>query len=222
MDLDEIQKQIWKKEKEFLTKQIALMLVKDGAIKFGDFKLVSGISSPYYVDLRLMLSEPNTFDWITNSMTRIILNEIGKDKVDKVLGVPTAGVPFATAVSQKLSVPLIYVRKEKKVHGLKRQIEGKLEKDDRVVMIDDLISTGQSAVKFADIVKENKANVTDAVVLLDRMQGGKETLSRNNINLHYLFDVEQAFAWLHEVKLLDDEKYDVLRKYINDERHNNR
>jgi adenine/guanine phosphoribosyltransferase-like PRPP-binding protein len=67
-------------------------------------------------------------DWIANSLTRIILNEIGRDKIDKILGVPTAGVPFATVVSQKLGIPLIYYRQARKEHGVRKKIEGILDR----------------------------------------------------------------------------------------------
>src|SRR5512143_849685 len=103
--LEEIERIVWEEEKLFLMKQVGLLLIKNNAIKFGDYILTSGKKSPYYIDLRLTISSPITMDWISNALTRIIVKEIGKEKIDKILGVPTAGVPFATMVSQKLGLP---------------------------------------------------------------------------------------------------------------------
>src|SRR3990172_2178636 len=102
--LEEIEKKVWEEEKIFLMKQVGILLIKNNAIKFGDYTLASGKKSPYYIDLRQTISSPITMDWIGNALTRIILNEIGKDKIDRILGVPTAGAPSATVVSQKLGL----------------------------------------------------------------------------------------------------------------------
>ena len=105
--LEQIEKKVWEEEKLFLMKQVGILLIKNNAIKFGDYILTSGKKSPYYIDLRQTISSPITMDWIANSLTRIVINEIGKEKIDKIPGVPTAGVPFATVVSQKLGIPEI-------------------------------------------------------------------------------------------------------------------
>ena len=172
----EIERQIWEDEKRFLMKQIGLMLVRNESIKFGDYTLSSGKKSPYYIDLRQTISSPNTMDWISNSLVRIIINEIGRKKIDKILGVPTAGVPFATMVSQKLALPLIYYRKARKEHGVRKKIEGSLERNDRVLIIDDLITTGESVIEAAEAVREQGGIANEMVVLADREQGGAERL----------------------------------------------
>ena len=125
---------------------IARALHSSGCLKFGSYRIKSGALSPYYIDLRLTISSPITMDWIANSLTRIILNEIGKDKIDRILGVPTAGVPFATVVSQKLGIPFIYYRQARKEQGVRKKIEGILERNDRVLIVDDLITTGESVM----------------------------------------------------------------------------
>ena len=109
---EEIERRIWEEEKLFLMKQIGILLIRNDAIKFGDYTLVSGKKTPYYIDLRQTISSPITMDWIANSSCRIILNEIRREKIDRILGVPTAGVPFATVVSQNLGIPLIYYRQD--------------------------------------------------------------------------------------------------------------
>ncbi len=214
----EIERQIWEEEKKFLMKHIGLLLIRNEAIKFGDYTLSSGKKSPYYIDLRQTISSPITMDWISSSLVRIIINEIGKNKVDKILGVPTAGVPFATMVSQKLALPLIYYRKARKEHGVRKKIEGSLERNDRVLIVDDLITTGESVIEAAEAVREQGGIASELVVLLDREQGGTERLRATYIEPHILFKVSDAFTWLTEVDLLSRKEYEEIVKYIDSEK----
>lgn len=215
--LEEIERRVWEEEKLFLMKQVGILLIKNNAIKFGDYILSSGKKSPYYIDLRQTISSPITMDWIANSFTRIILNEIGRDKIDRILGVPTAGVPFATVVSQKLGLPLIYYRQARKEHGVKKKIEGILERNDRVLIVDDLITTGESVIEAAEVVREQGGVVNELVVLLDREQGGQQKLRSFRIEPHVLFRISDAMIWLHTVGLIEDKIYEVLKRYIEEE-----
>jgi orotate phosphoribosyltransferase len=217
LDLEEIERQVWEEEKKFLMKQVGILLIKNNAIKFGDYILTSGKKSPYYIDLRLTLSSPITMDWICNALTRIILKEIGREKIDKILGVPTAGVPFATLVSQKLNLPLIYYRQARKEHGVRKKIEGILERNDRVLLIDDLITTGKSVIEAAEVVRDQGGVVNELVVLLDREQEGLQVLRANRIEPHFLFKISDSMAWLHTVGLIKDQYYEILVKYIEEE-----
>lgn len=217
LGIEEIEKKVWEEEKLFLTKQVGILLIKNDAIKFGDYILASGKKSPYYIDLRLTISSPITMDWIANSLTRIVVNEIGKDKIDRILGVPTAGVPFATMVSQKLGIPLIYYRQARKEHGVRKKIEGTLGRNDRVLIVDDLITTGESVIEAAEVVREQGGVVNELVVLLDREQGGREGLRASRIEPHVLFKISDAMDWLHHVGLIGDKIYETVREYIKEE-----
>ncbi len=217
LDVEDIEKGVWEEEKSFLMKQVGILLIKNNAIKFGDYILTSGKKSPYYIDLRLTLSSPITMDWICNALTRIILKEIAREKIDKILGVPTAGVPFATLVSQKLNLPLIYYRQARKEHGVRKKIEGILDRNDRVLLIDDLITTGKSVIEAAEVVRDQGGVVNELVVLLDREQEGVQVLRNNRIEPHFLFKISDSMAWLHSVGLIKDEYYGILVKYIQEE-----
>jgi len=214
LELPEIEKKVWEEEKLFLMKQVGILLIKYNAIKFGDYILASGKKSPYYIDLRQTISSPITMDWIANAFTRIVLNEIGRDKIDKILGVPTAGVPFATVVSQKLGIPLIYYRQARKEHGVRKKIEGILDRNDRVLIIDDLITTGESVIESAEVVRDQGGVVNELVVLLDREQGGQQRLRSSRIEPHVLFRITDAITWLHGVGLIKDELFKTLMQYI--------
>jgi orotate phosphoribosyltransferase len=217
LGIEEIERKVWEEEKLFLMKQVGILLIKNSAIKFGDYILASGKKSPYYIDLRQTISSPITMDWIGNALTRIVINEIGRDKIDKILGVPTAGVPFATVVSQKLAIPLIYYRQARKEHGVRKKIEGILDRNDRVLIIDDLITTGESVIESAEVVRDQGGVVNELVVLLDREQGGKERLRSSRIEPHVLFKISDAMEWLHTVGLIEDKIFDTVKRYIEEE-----
>jgi orotate phosphoribosyltransferase len=216
--LDDIEKKIWEEEKKYLMKYISLNLIRNNALKIGDYILHSGKKSPYYVDLRQTISDPISMDWISNSLARIVINEIGESKTDKILGVPTAGVPFATIISQKLAKPMLYYRKERKEHGVRKKIEGDMQRNERIVMVDDLITTGQSVIDAVNAARDQGGVVNELVVLLDREQGGKENLRAQNIEPHVLFNISEAFEWMREVELLDEEHYNVITEYMEAER----
>jgi orotate phosphoribosyltransferase len=217
LGLEDIERKVWEEEKTFLMKQVGILLIKNNAIKFGDYILTSGKKSPYYIDLRQTISSPITMDWIANSLTRIIINEIGRDKIDRILGVPTAGIPFATVVSQKLGLPLIYYRQARKEHGVRKKVEGILERNDRVLVVDDLITTGESVIEAAEVVRDQGGVVNELVVLLDREQGGQERLRSNRIEPHILFKISDAMTWLHAVGLIEDDIYRMIKEYIEGE-----
>ena len=217
LGLEAIERKVWEEEKTFLMKQVGILLIKNNAIKFGDYILTSGKKSPYYIDLRQTISSPITMDWIANSLTRIIINEIGRDKIDRILGVPTAGIPFATVVSQKLGLPLIYYRQARKEHGVRKKVEGILERNDRVLVVDDLITTGESVIEAAEVVRDQGGVVNELVVLLDREQGGQESLRSNRIEPHILFKISDAMTWLHSVGLIADDIYQMIKEYIEGE-----
>jgi orotate phosphoribosyltransferase len=214
-----IKDSIWQEEKNYLMKKVSYDLIRNEALKFGDYTLSSGKKSPYYVDLRQAISDPMTMDLIANSLARIIDNEIGRNTFDKILGVPTAGVPFTTIVCQKLALPMLYYRKERKEHGVRKKIEGKMQQYDRVLMIDDLITTGQSVVQAAEAVRAQGGLVRELVVLLDREQGGREYILANDIRPHVLFNVSDSFKWLNEVGLLSDDDYNAIMDYIHAEKN---
>jgi orotate phosphoribosyltransferase len=215
--IDAIEKKLWEEEKIFLMKQVGILLIKNNAIKFGDYILASGKKSPYYIDLRQSISSPITLNWIANSLVRIILNEIGKEKIDKILGVPTAGIPFATMIAQTLGIPLIYYRQARKEHGVRKKIEGILDRNDRVLIVDDLITTGESIIESAEVVRDQGGIVNELVVVLDREQGGEERLRKARIEPHFLFRITNAMTWLNSSGLITNEIYATLINYIEEE-----
>jgi len=205
---------IWKQKKPILGKEVSILLLRMGAIKFGDFKLVSGTRSPYYVDLRLAPSYPDILDRIGDLYVEVIKNEIQSTwKIDRIAGVPTAGLPVATVVSQKMRIPLIYVRKEQKAHGLGKSIEGVVNTDDNVLLVDDLVTTGHSTIEEAAILR-GRGNVGHVVVLVDREQGGPGNLERVGLQLHPLVKITDVFAYLSELGAIPPNTYEAVMEYV--------
>jgi orotate phosphoribosyltransferase len=121
------------------------------------FTWTSGIKSPIYCDNRKTLSYPKVRTFIKTAFSEIISEEF--KKADVIAGVATAGIPHGALVADVLNLPFVYVRDKPKGHGLENQIEGKLEKGQKVVVIEDLISTGGSSIKAVEALREAGAEV---------------------------------------------------------------
>jgi len=194
--------------------EIANILFKIDAIKFGVFKLSSGKASPYYVDLRVIPSFPDAFREICDSYADYITTEIGVKTFDRMAGVPLTGIIFASQVAYNLKKPFIYVRKRVQRHGRERRVEGLLASGDKVLLIDDLVTTGLTLKKAAEAVKAEGGVVTDAVVFLDREEGGKQLLEKNGINLHRLLKISEIANMLYDLGAIDEESLKTILKQV--------
>ena len=151
-----------------------------GALQFGDFTLASGKRSSMYVDLRLLVSSPV----LMKAAARAYAEKMNALKVDRIAGIPYAALPIGMAVSLASGVPLIYNRKETKSHGLGKDIEGLWKPGERVVIIEDVITAGGSIINSVELFRAAGLIVEDAIVLLDRQQGGVENLRKAGIRVH--------------------------------------
>jgi orotate phosphoribosyltransferase len=194
--------------------EVCKILNKIGALKFGAFKLSSGKISPYYVDLRIVPSFPNSFQKICGFCVDFIKDHIGADKFERVAGIPVAGIPFASVITYGLKRPFLYIRKGVSFQGRERRIEGIIAPGDRVLLIDDLITTGLSLQKATKAVRAESGVINDAVVLLDRQEGGKEKLAQNGVKLHALLNVTEVAKTLQELGAIDDEQFRTILKQV--------
>ncbi|MEM3585753.1 MAG: orotate phosphoribosyltransferase [Candidatus Jordarchaeaceae archaeon] len=206
----------WEKQKQKYAKMACEFIRKTEALKFGEFILTSGKKSPFYIDMRLFISYPDIFDKLCEIYAKIIRKEIAK--VDRIAGIPTAGLPIATLTSYKLHLPMIYVRKEPKPHGKSRMIEGILNPNDSVVLVDDLITSGKSLINAAKAIREEGGTVEHAVTLLDRQQGGRENLGKERIELHTVISIDQLLETLQKTGYIDEKDYQKAKKYITEEK----
>jgi orotate phosphoribosyltransferase len=202
------------KSSEAVKVEICKILNKIGAMQFGTFKLTSGKISPYYIDLRIVPSFPDAFQEICNFYVNFIKKEIGLKNFERVAGIPVAGIPFASIVAYNLQKPFLYIRKGARLHGRQRRIEGILTPGDRILLIDDLITTGLSLKKAAKAITAEGGVVTDAVALLDREEGGREKLKSTEIKLHTLINMSEIANKLCETGAIDEEQLKTILKQI--------
>lgn len=193
---------------------MAKILTNIDALKFGLFKLSSGKVSPYYVDLRIVPSFPDAFKDICDFYTQAITSEIGLKNFDRIAGVPIAGIPFATQIAYNLKKPFLYVRKGIHLHGRERRVEGILSSGDKVLLIDDLLTTGLTLKKAAGAVRAEGGVVTEAVVFLDREEGGKQLLEKNGMRLHELLKMSEVANTLYEMGAIDEESLKTILKQV--------
>jgi orotate phosphoribosyltransferase len=194
--------------------EICKILDRIGALKFGAFRLTSGKMSPYYIDLRIVPSFPDAFREICGFCVDFIRDNIGTDNVERVAGIPVAGIPFAALIAYEMKKPLLYVRKGARLHGRERRIEGVIAPGNRVLLVDDLITTGLSLQSAARAIVAEGGMVTDAVVLLDREEGGRERLAKSGTRVHSLLSVTETAKTLHELGTIDEEQLKTILRQI--------
>lgn len=154
-------------------------MLKEYAVKHGSFTLASGKKSDYYIDIKKAYTRPKVLREITREMARLIK----KKKADKIAGVAVGAVPLAAAISLESGLPFLIVRKEKKGHGAGNKIEGELRTGERVVIVEDVTTTGGSVMKAVKAIRRAKGVCDMVVVVVDREEGALENLAKQGVSL---------------------------------------
>jgi uridine monophosphate synthetase len=190
--------------------QLILALADIGCVRFGDFTLRSGQRSPIYIDLRLLVSHPDVLRDVTWTYTQVLRPLT----FDRLVAIPYAALPIGTAVSLELGCPLIYPRKEVKGYGTRRAVEGEFQKGERVVVLDDLITTGASKLEAIVPLEELGLQVKDVVVLIDREQGGREHLEKRGYRLHAVFGLGEMLGVLAQHGRISTSQRDEVKAFL--------
>jgi orotate phosphoribosyltransferase len=195
-------------------KEFATFLHQNGIIKFGDFTLASGKKSSYYVDLRLVPSYPHQFRRMIKHLQNIISEQIGFDDIDSIASVPTGGLVIASSLAYELVKPLVYVRSQAKEHGTGKLVEGIIKPGMKILLVDDVATTGGSVINGIKELKKSGAEITDAYVIVNRLEGADMALQQEGVTLHQILDIVQIATILHEQKLVDDSILNKIQKQV--------
>lgn len=181
-------------ENNLIGEEIALELLKIKAVFLRPkepFTWASGIKSPIYCDNRLILTSPKVRDKVEEGLKNIIEREY--EGVESIFATATAGIAHGAIVADKMNLPMGYVRSSSKGHGRQNKIEGKLEKGTKVVVIEDLISTGGSVIEVVDALREAGAEVLGvASIFTYGMTKSKERLKESNLKNFSLTNFDEV------------------------------
>lgn len=201
-------------KRDKIKSEMCEILARTDALKFGTFSLSGGRLSPYYIDLRIIPSYPGVFRRVTNFYLDIVQNDIGSDRVTRIAGIPTAGISLASVLAYSLNKPFLYVRKEEKTYGRERRVEGILNPGDRVLLVDDLITTGGNLISAAKAIISEGGIVEEALVLIDREEGGKKSLEENGMTLHYLLKISEVAKILYNIEIITKQQMNDILKQV--------
>jgi len=193
-----------------LKQEVLKGLIETDCFRLGEFVLKSGKKSPFYVDLRRTSSSPKLMKLIGKAYASLLDGL----EFDLIAGIPVAALTLATSLSLEIGVPMIYPRMNKKGHGTGNLVEGNYKKGDRVLLLDDLITTGKSKIEAIDILRDAGLVVEDLVVLLERGAQGREDMTSAGVNLHSYSPVEDLFRRCVELDMIGNKKHQELLDYI--------
>lgn len=185
---------------------LILQLYDIGCIMFGHFVQASGATFPYYIDLRKIISNPQIFHQILSAYANILKNL----SFDRIAGIPYGSLPTATGLALHLNCPMIFPRKEVKAHGTRRLIEGNFHPGEKVVVVDDILISGKSAMEGAAKLKSAGLNVDDIVVFMDHGQGVKDRLRENGYRAHAVLTISEITETLYQAGRINEEQFQVL------------
>ncbi len=193
-----------------IREELVNKLFEINAVKFGEFKLKSGIMSPVYIDLRVIVSYPEVLKAVGEAMWEKVKNL----KFDLLCGVPYTALPIATAISLKHNIPMIMRRKEVKDYGTRKAIEGAFTAGQQVLVVEDLVTSGSSVFETIEPLELEGLKINDVIVMLDREQGGKKHISEKGKNLHSVITMSELVDTLEKNNKLDTQTVQKVKEFI--------
>jgi len=198
------------------SERIAELLLKAGAVLIRPakpFTWASGIQSPIYCDNRLLLSSPRARTEVIDAFLKLLRKK--RLKFDVIAGIATAGIPYAAILADRLKKPLIYVRPKPKDHGKKGQIEGRLEKGSRVLMIEDLVSTGGSSLNAVKAIRQAGSKVSDCLAVFSyNLQKSQTAFRQGKCRIHTLSGLVTLLKVAVREKVIGSKEKDLVERFI--------
>ena len=194
---------------------LANALVESGALKFGKFTIKSGIISPYYIDLTLLLSSPQDFEFVVDAVVEKIRTIRSSQKVDKLASIALKGALFIPSIANKLDLPCVVVRKESKKYGVTGRIAGgNIEQGEHILFFDDLVSNGQSKLEGIKPLEQLGAKIDIVLVVIDREQCGRENLERLGYQFHALATISELVHTLLKNNKISNKEAKIITDYM--------
>jgi orotate phosphoribosyltransferase len=198
-----------------ITDRVADALYLSGCLRFGNFTIKSGATSPYYIDLARVLSTPKQLCVIAEAASEKIRQIKKADRIDKLASIELKGALIVPSIACTLDLPCVIVRKEEKVYGVTGRIVGAdVNKGDSILFFDDVISEGISKVEGIKPLIELGANVKHLLVVVNREHGGKEKLEKLGYHVHALTKITDIVASLHIGNHISKEQADKVLHYV--------
>jgi uridine monophosphate synthetase len=185
-------------------------LVAAGCVKFGSFRLKSGLLSPVYLDLRRLVAHPTTLALVAGHYAELLRPL----RFDHIAGLPYAALPIGTAVSLATGRPLVYPRRERKGYGTDVAVEGVFSPGDNAVILDDVVTRGDAKLEALVQLRGAGLTVTDMVVLVDREEGAGALLAAEGTRLHSVMTLSELTRRAHGLGLIDDAAREAVQAFV--------
>jgi uridine monophosphate synthetase len=199
--------------------EVALALHNSKALRFGSFKIKSGVQSPYYIDLTRLLSAPKDFRCVVDAISDEIRKMMVVDRIDRLASIELKGALILPSVASKLNIPSIIVRKTRKQYGIKGRISGgEIINGEQILFFDDVISDGNSKLEGIRPLEKLGAMVKHVLVVVDREQGGRNIIEGAGYRFHALMKISDLIEYLLQSKKISEDEaraaLDFTKKFL--------